>query len=132
MGSIMKIKSEWNQEKINTTDNDLRELGGKKKEHVWNQKKWRNKKNERKQQLLKQQRSNIQVIEGFKEHHQKKTNSRNCSSGNPPWKIETTAWKNTICTEEHNMHLRMFDFSKAALYARRKWSNILRYPSKCE
>lgn len=48
MGSIMKIKSKWNQEKINTTDNDLRELGGKKKkEHFWNQKKWRDKKNEK-------------------------------------------------------------------------------------
>lgn len=53
MGSIMKIKPEWNQEKINTTDNDSRELGGKKEEHFWNQKKWRDKKNERKQQLLK-------------------------------------------------------------------------------
>lgn len=129
MGSIMKIKPEWNQERINITDNDLRELEGKKEEHFWNQKKWRDKKNERKQQLLKQQISNIQVTEVFKEHQQKKTNSRNCSSGNLPWKF----FKNwNYCLKEHNIHLRIFDFSKAALYARRKWSNVLRYSRKCE
>lgn len=103
MGSIMKIKPEWNQEKINTTDDDLRELEGKKEEHFWNQKKWRDKKNERKQQLLKQQRSNIQVTQVFKEHYQKKTNRTVVQEilFEKFLKIETTAWKDIICTSEY-------------------------------
>lgn len=37
----MKIKPEWTQEKIHTTDNALREWEGKMEEQFRNQKKWR-------------------------------------------------------------------------------------------
>lgn len=37
----IKIKPEWTQEKIHTTDNALKEQEGKKEEQFWNQMNWR-------------------------------------------------------------------------------------------
>ena len=39
--SKIKIKPEWTQEKIHTTDNALKEQEGKKEEQFWNQMNWR-------------------------------------------------------------------------------------------